>query len=187
MRIERLIKSSLSLIALAAILVGCSHTRPKPQLIHHRDGSMTTYKRYERLPQRDFFNRIVRKAYDVPDAGDFDFSGQSQDILLEQWGRPDYVRKPFTSLQGEKVEEWVYLDQNRIFQFVDHELIFEGELTDLEQILMRKGYPDQGIDDRVPAGARSSTHSITETFSFRENIETFNLANGWLVHGVEGY
>ncbi len=176
---------SLSVLAFLPFALACAHTRPKPELIFHRAEEPTAYKRYERCAERDFLHHFVRKAYSSAKRSDLDFAGPQQQTILDTWGRPDYIRKPFWSLEDEKVEEWVYLDHQHVYQFVNHQLVFEGPLTDLEQLLIRLGYPDQMITTLSESG-------VVKHFLYYGNVilpgrlESFNLANGWIVHNSQG-
>ncbi|MBI1785467.1 hypothetical protein HYR69_10020 [Candidatus Sumerlaeota bacterium] len=172
-------------LCLPLLLAACVQTRPKPQVVIHADGSVTSYKRYERYPQRDFFNHFVRKAYFAPHDSDFHLAGPEQKNILEQWGQPNYIRKSFRSLQDERVEEWVYLEQRRIFQFVKHAVAFEGDLTDLEQLLIRLGYPDRMITLIGESGIERTTLYYGNIFVPGRH-DTFELADGWIIHSEEG-
>lgn len=163
---------------------GCA-TRPEPGVRFHRDGSITTYKRYELFPRRDFFHRFLRKAYSPPRESDLELAVRSEARVLEQFGPPDYVRKPFRSLQGERVNEWVYLDHQRIYQFVEGDLVFDGDLTDLEQLLIRHGYPDHSVVTVSDSGlVRNMFHYVNRFGSGRGDI--YSLADDWIVASLEG-
>jgi len=173
----------LSLVC-CGLFTGCAHTRPKPQLVYDRDGDIRQYKRYEPHPEMNYFNRWVRKAYRVPKDSDFDFNLESQADIIRQWGKPDYIRKPFRSLQNEKIEEWVYIEYQTVMQFVAHELVFEGPLTDYEQILIRKGYPNQAT---VLIGETGIERQSLVYYGWLPGrVEMFNLTNGWIAHSQEG-
>jgi hypothetical protein len=175
----------VGLLVAALGLAGCAQTRPKPQLVYHPTGEITTFKRYERYPQRDFFHRFVRKAYQPPQDRDFDFARPDQQHLLDAWGRPDYIRKRFQSLEDERVEEWVYLDQQYMFQFVDHRIVYEGELTDLEQLLIRKGYPDR-LETSLGESGIPRHALIYWNIFLPGRLETYGLSNGWIAHHHDG-
>ena len=128
------------LVLVGLTLGGCA--RAKPQVAYRRSGDITTFKRYERHAERDFLHHFTRTAYRPPRAS-LKGSHLDQETIIETWGRPDYVRKSFLSLQGDRIEEWLYLDRQRVMQFVKGALIFDGPLTDLEQLYLQYGYPDR--------------------------------------------
>ncbi len=167
------------------LLFACAQTRPKPLMKSNPDGSSTAYKRYERYPQRDFFNHWVRKAYSPARESDVELAQGDQAAVLTQWGKPDYIRKAFKSLDDEKVQEWVYIEKRRVFQFVRHELAFEGELTDHEQLLIRLGYPDSYSTTIGESGLEYVTLHYGNIFLPGRN-DTYRLTDGWIVHSHEG-
>lgn len=179
----RLRASAALTAALAAlVLAGCAQTRP--QIIYEQGGRAYTFKRYERNPERDFFHHIFRKAYWNPIFG-VRSAGPDQETLLEEWGQPDYVRRPFRALNGERVREWVYFDRRQIFQFIDDELIYEGPLTDFESLLLRNGYPDHAIL------TTSESNLVTISMEYRsifwpDRLDVYNLTDGWIVQYSEG-
>lgn len=179
-RVGKLGLAGLAILALAS--AGCAWTRP--QVVYHRSGELTSYKRYERHAERDFIHHFTRPAYRPPRFG-VSTDHADQKTIVDLWGQPDYRRKAFQSLQGERVEEWLYLDNQRIFQFVRGEMIFDGPLTDLEQVLLRYGYPDRGTMTISEFGTVKHTLLYNRVFGpFR--METFHLANDWIVHSSEG-
>lgn len=150
----------------------------RPQVIYERDGSISSYKRYERHGERDFIHRFTRRAYRLPRP---DFYGRSDDqrVILEQWGDPDYVRKTFRSFEGERVAEWVYLDKRRVIQFVKHAIVYEGELTDLEQIMLHNGYPDRLV---TIIGESRHVHQtmIYNSIFTADRLDEYHLTDGWI-------
>lgn len=151
-------------------------------MAYHPSGDVTSFKRHEAHPQRDFVHRFFRKAYRAAN-DDFDFASEEQEVLLEEWGRPTYLRNPFSSIEGEGVEEWVYLDQQRIFQFVDRGLVYEGPLTDFEMLLIRYGYPD-----RIQMTMSNMGPTLQKLF-YRAmfgagRLDIYVLSDGWLDQAV---
>lgn len=173
------------LLGLGLALAACAHTYPKPALIYNPDGSISQFKRFERFPERDFQHRFVRKAYSAGSESDVELAGEDMQPIVEEWGKPDFVRKPFHALGGELVREWVYLDNRRVFQFVDGHLVFEGELTDLEQLLIRLGYPD-AMTTTIGESGIVRQAMVYHGVILPGRLETYNLANGWIVHAAEG-
>jgi len=108
---------------------------------------------------------------------------QDKADILAVCGQPDYVRIPFRSQFGEETEEWLYTGQDRLFQFVEDKLVHSQPVSDLERLLLRKGYPQYAFQTqpgRVP---------LRQTFVYRDweghDVEVYCLANGKLVVGGE--
>lgn len=167
------------LLAIALVcgpaMTGCVS---RPLVIYERDGSISSYKRYERHGERDFIHRFTRRAYRHPRP---DFYGRSDDqrVILEEWGDPDYVRKSFRSFEGERVAEWVYLDKRRVIQFVKHAMVYEGELTDLEQIMLHNGYPDRLV---TTIGESRHVHQtlVYNSIFTADRLDEYHLTDGWI-------
>ncbi len=179
LRSLRLLSANYLFLAILLVcglaMAGCVS---RPQVIYEHDGSISSYKRYERHGERDFIHRFSRRAYRHP-RPDFYGRGDDQRLILEQWGDPDYVRKTFRSLQGERVVEWVYLDKKRVIQFIKHEMIFDGELTDLEQIMLRNGYPDRIV---TTIGESRHVHQtlVYNSILTADRLDEYHLTNGWI-------
>lgn len=108
---------------------------------------------------------------------------QDKADILAVCGQPDYVRIPFRSQFGEETEEWLYTGQDRLFQFVEDKLVHSQPVSDLERLLLRKGYPQYAFQTqpgRIP---------FRQTLIYRDweghDVEVYCLANGKLVVGGE--
>jgi hypothetical protein len=156
----------------------------KPQLNYNWTGEVTTFKRYELAPQRDLFHRFFRQAYHLP-GPNFAGDGADQATILTEWGAPDYVRKSFKSLQYERVEEWVYLDEFHIFQFVKNEMVYDGPLTDFEQTLMRYGYPDR-MTTIINEKGRVIHTMLYKSLLLPGRLVNFYFSNDALVQTTQG-
>lgn len=127
---------------LALILSGCACV-PKTSGSGMEEATLIgTHKRYPQYMARNFTTRFIRQAYKQPPGNIWNKATGDQIAVLETFGEPDAVRRPFKSRRGEKVGEWVYLDEDLLFQFICGNVVHEGEVTDLEEILMVHGYPD---------------------------------------------
>jgi hypothetical protein len=114
----------------------------------------------------------------------FEPVGTDQAATVKTWGRPDWVRKPFRSLEDERVSEWLYLDKGHIFQFVGEDLVFEGPLTDYEQTLLGRGYPDRDFSLRRENGEREDLFLYNRVFA--PWLEEFKFRDGWIIQSQEG-
>ncbi|MCX7766259.1 MAG: hypothetical protein N2246_06105, partial [Candidatus Sumerlaeia bacterium] len=45
--------------------------------------------------------------------------------------------------RGDRVQEWVYWDKQRVVQFVEGQLVWDGMLTDYEKVLILHGRPNK--------------------------------------------
>ncbi len=167
---------------MAFLLVGCVGSGRKP-LLSHRGGGVSAFKRIERHAERDFIHHITRQAYRRMPINTRMLSPE-QLTIVEAWGEPDYVRKPFRSLDGEKVREWIYLEDRTLFQFVGGEVAYEGPLTDFEDLLIRYGYPDHLVTTVGETGIVRTVMVYRHVFGGTP-LATYNLHDGQLVQIAE--
>ena len=168
-----------------SILMGCATQHARlPQRIDAA-GVPQSFKRVERGAQRDFFHHFVRTVYHKTNPDSFmPVADSDQTAVVKQWGPPTWIRKTFPSLQGERVKEWLYIDQRRVFQFVGGQLVYDGPLTDYEQILLSRGYPDRVETDYPETGTNIDVLVYTRVFS--PLIEEFSFDSGTLIQSKEG-
>jgi hypothetical protein len=169
--------SPVILSVLFALLAGCARYGGGPVV----PPGTATPKRVALHDSVDYLYRCRAKAYKHqtihnPRAAD-------KADTLSVYGQPDYVRIPFRSQYGEKTEEWLYIGQDRVFQFVKNNLVYSGPVSDLERILLRKGYPKyafQSQPGKIP---------LQQTLVYRNwqgtDVEVYCLTDGWMVVGGE--
>lgn len=168
---------------LCVLLSGCM-TNQAPRFLYGPDGEKIQFKRYEKNIARDWFRHQSRKIYDVCMAEPHDplLSVQQVDVLTTH-GKPDYMRVEFLADTKEYVTEWVYVERDKLFQFIQGELVFEGPVTDYEKVLIRFGRPDYAIGQSSHVGPRS------DVFQYRgilvSDIDTYRFSNGQLVGHVD--
>lgn len=173
----------LALLGLALTLSCAPYSTPTT-FRYDAAGVPQSIKRVERFPQRDFVHHFVRQAYFKPAEPFAPTPKTDQAVTFEEWGKPDWVRRPFRSLDNELVAEWVYLDRGHIFQFIGSQLVFEGPLTDYEQVLLRRGYPDRVLQTRLETGTNEDVFIYFAMFSPR--LEQFHFMNGTMTESQEG-
>ena len=166
---------------------GCSRFQPELPLLVGDEGEAQMFKRREQEAAVDYFHHFKRTVY-VKAEEPLRATAPEQGVLLEKAGAPDYVRrKPFKSVQAQTVEERHYLHPPRVVQFVDGQMVFEGPLTDYEQILLRRGYPDRNelLTDEMGG--------IVDVLIYRKSnpprgsrMSVFYLVNGTVIQGSEG-
>lgn len=175
----------LGLLLLAPLGCHTVHVNQKPPFTYDYAGLPHTQKRIEASPELDYVTHWTRKAYVRPSEHLHGAPDPRFQLVLEQWGTPDWIRKTFTSLEGDRVDEWIYLDQARLFQFIGDTLVYEGPLTDYEQTLLRRGYPDTSITVQTAEGWRSDTFIYNHLFMPR--LEQYKFVDGMIVNSKEGF
>jgi hypothetical protein len=187
-RAKRRATAWLIAAGLVALLgAGCARHAPKLyDRIKTEGGQPEQFKRYELHPQRDFIHHWTRKAYLEPQPWKFEKSGVTPDqrLIVEEWGVPDAIRKPFKSIDGNHVEEWLYYDQQTVYQFIGGEVVYEGPMTDFEWVLVNRGYPDRAETLRENAGRVLSVLVYSRVFT--PHLEEFKFVNGELIQAQTG-
>lgn len=173
-----------ALLAIAGLAAGCNTVQHAPLLLMTDGGEPIAYKRLERFPQRDFFHHWTRQVY-LPPKANFEPEGMDQEVIFEQWGTPDYYRKRFRSLEGQMVDEWIYYGDRILFQFVEGRLVYDGAVTDLETLFLRRGFPDRMI---VKMGETGKVKHVFYYTSYLDpsRQESYNLTNGRIITATEG-
>lgn len=110
-------------------------------------------------------------------------SGDQADLIAELRRGPDYVRTTYRSREGEKVVEWLFMKDHVVAQFVAGELVYRGELSGRERVLLKHGYPDYSM------GVNESIGPPRENFIYRNwsgsRLEVFGLSNDRLTVSIE--
>jgi hypothetical protein len=163
---------------------GCAARNPALVYRYDMAGIPHAFKRFEQCPQRDFLHHWMRKVYHKPPKTVSPREGADQGVTLKEWGKPDWIRKPFRSMHNELVEEWVYINKGRVFQFTGDKLVYEGPLTDYEQVLLYRGYPDRAIQLRMETGNDLDVFIYRKVFS--PVLEEMHFVNGLLTQAQEG-
>ena len=167
---------------LLLVAAGCAH----PSKIAFRygpDGSPASFVRRERYIARDFLHHLTREDYERPAAGiDGDLSAD-QRIVAQHNGPPDWTRE-FASFEDEHVEEWIYIDKSLVAQFIDGLCVFQGPLTDYEQILLTHGRPSRAINHYSDTGSQVDIFVYDSVFL--PEIQQYHFLNGKLTEKQEG-
>lgn len=112
---------------------------------------------------------------------------QQQQAVLTAWGQPDYLRGPYRTTRNETVVEWAYHPLNRLFQWIDGVLVYQGPLTDRERTIITYGAPGEVMVSQVEPNIRRETWIYRPRTLFltggREQIYSF--ANGELIYSQE--
>lgn len=104
-------------------------------------------------------------------------------LILELAHGPDYVRPAFCTPRGEKAVEWLFMKDHLVAQFVGGELVYRGELSGRETLLLKRGYPDYIMSIHENVGPDR------ENFIYRNwagtHEEVYGLSNDRLSVSVE--
>jgi hypothetical protein len=168
----------LVVLMLGVLFVSCRMGMP-PRWRYDATGQPKAYKRYARNLAVDYRTRFRRIAYVKVKAPLAENLSAEQRAFISQHGQPEYVRLPFRSRNDDRVEEWLYLSQNRLVQFVHGHVVYEGEVTDVEQTMVRYGYPRRALLLQVEPEIERWTFVYSRPFD-RER-EVFAFANGRLL------
>jgi hypothetical protein len=119
-------------------LTGCSKLAYRTK--YYSEAAPMAYKRIPRHETVDLVHRWRAKAFSAlkPDPASV---SADEEKTLKEFGPPDYVRR-FRAKSGEKTTEWVYLDNDLLVQYVGGDLAYSGPVTDIEKLLIDRGYPD---------------------------------------------
>lgn len=146
-----------ALLVVGFFAVGCGSTNRQPLYNVDDPLSVVPFKRSARHSHIDYIYTIKGEAYSkVKKPMKGRFTSSEQDVL-ERHGQPDYVRKGYEALTGERVTDWAWWDRQVICQFVDGELVWEGPLTDKDEFLIRFGYPNHSWTQQVSDGVVRET------------------------------
>lgn len=173
---------------------------PIPKYEYTDAGRVILVKRYADIPVRDRTGLIKYKYVENKQGvehfercaklsrGAHEILSEQQKAVLAAWGQPDYLRGPFKSTRGDFVIEWVYHPLNRLFQFVDRTMVYQGPLTDQERTVLTHGVPSEVIVVQLEPNIRRETwiyRPIWPTsFSYmRERM--FSFSNGEIVYSQE--
>jgi len=167
------------LLVCAVLAGGCAGARPL--FDYGPTGVPIQVKRTPRFPELDRFIRHGRVAFTVNARKGVKANTPEQAKLLEELGQPDYLRRPYESVRGDRVQEWAWVEKNRIAQFVFNTLVYEGDLSDKDRVMIQYGYPDAVMVQDDALGARR------ETYLYHNPIDTdrkyFSFANDKMVLG----
>lgn len=166
------------LLVVAAFGCACATGSP-PRWRYDADGQPQQYKRYPRHIAVDYFSRFRRTAYVKVEQPLERFLSDEQRAWISDNGQPDYCRRPFRSRLKERVEEWIYLPQNKLVQFVQGHVVYEGEVTDLERVMIRYGYPRGAIVGQMEPTLERFTFVYSRPLDLER--EVFSFSDGKII------
>lgn len=148
----------LVIVAFCAVLfvvaAGCGNVNRVPRYNMSAPLEIETFKRLTLHENRDFIYTWKKDAYSkVTKPLRYNNSEDMRDALTRH-GQPDYLRQGWKSTSNEIVDEWVYWDRDMVLQFVQNQLVYEGELTDMDKYRVRYGYPRRAWQQVYETGVR---------------------------------
>lgn len=178
---------------------GVTYQRP-PKFEYTPDGQPIMLKRFPYLETRDFSPwkkfrylenmngavAMMAQLQTYPGGRQCRPMSEQQLKILREWGEPDYIRGPYKSTRNDFIIEWAYHQGNRLFQFADTRMVYEGPLTDQERTAITYGVPQDTIIDYLEPNIKRETWIYRSYFISglgRERI--FSFANGELVFRQE--
>lgn len=158
-------------------LAGCArHDLPRTW---YDAGTPKPFKRVPLHDTVDFLHNCRAKVYKKCKKAPHKRLSSDQQAVLDEFGKPDYLRKAFRSEERERVKEWVYLENDRVVQFIDGDNVYAGPVTDRDQVLIFRGLPRYAIVEQEEVGPR------LEKFFYRNwlgtELDVYTFADGKLV------
>lgn len=111
---------------------------------------------------------------------------EQQRKILREWGEPDYIRGPYKSTRNDFIIDWAYIQSNRIFQFADTQMVYEGPLTDQDRTAITYGIPQETMINYLEPNIKRETWIYRPVFMSgigRERL--FSFSNGEMVYHQE--
>lgn len=178
---------------------GVGYQRP-PKFDYTDDGRPIMVKRFPYLPSREYSpykkfrylenmsgaEAMMATLQTYPGGGECRPLSEQQKKILRTWGEPDYIRGPYKSTRNDFIIEWAYHQANRLFQFADATMVYEGPLTDQERTAITYGAPREVMIDLLEPNIRRETWIYRPYNIFGTGYERlFSFANGKLVYRQE--
>ncbi len=130
-----------AVLIITLFLCGCAFNRNPKFDVRPVTGEPIMVKRYPKYPgwfellfwqTREYRKNTRELSYLLSD---------DQEKIISQYGQPDYLRRVFFSSRGDRVHEWLYWEKQRVVQFVQGILVWDGQLTDYEKTILLHGRP----------------------------------------------
>ncbi len=172
------------ILLLAFLTAGCAfNTNPRFDVDPVTE-KPTMVKRYPKYPawQELFFWRTKEYRKNTKELS-YLLSDEQED-LISRYGQPDYIRRTFFSTRGDRVHEWLFWDDQRVAQFVQGQVVWEGQLTDLEKVLLLYGRPGTFKMTRTKT-LDTSKIFIRYPRWFGMRIHSFYLVNDRMIMGKD--
>ena len=143
---QHLIELKLFFVIIAsALVVGCAFNTAPRFDVEPSTGTPVMVKRYPKYPLWQELLFWKTKEY-YKNTGKIRWLlSEDQKKTIARYGQPDYFRRVFFSTRFDRVHEWLYWDKQRVVQFVNGQLVWDGQLTDFEKILLLHGRPTKCI------------------------------------------
>ena len=144
----------LGIVAAALLFAGCGSLNRVPRYDVPEPMAIETFKRQTKYPAQDFRHTFRKDAFRQVNRPISGRLSESQEDVLERHGQPDFVREGWRSTTNEIVNEWAWWDRSVVAQFVQRELVYEGELSDMDRTRIRYGNPRRVWTQQFEEGVR---------------------------------
>lgn len=144
------------------------------------------WKKYRYLENMDGAVKMMAVLQTYPGGKYCRPMSEQQLKILREWGEPDYIRGPYKSTRNDFIIEWAYHQGNRVFQFADARMVYEGPLTDMERTAIVYGAPQDSIISYMEPNIKRETWIYRPYFMSgvgRERI--FSFSNGEMIYRQE--
>lgn len=144
------------------------------------------WKKYRYLENMDGAVKMMAVLQTYPGGKVCRPMSEQQLKILREWGEPDYIRGPYKSTRNDFIIEWAYHQGNRVFQFADAQMVYEGPLTDMERTAIVYGAPQDTIISYMEPNIKRETWIYRPYFISgvgRERI--FSFSNGEMIYRQE--
>ncbi len=165
--------SAFLLIAALALSAGCGNLNRVPRYDVDSTLMPAQFKRFATYDEQDFINRFRAEAYKQR-TGEIEepLSADQRDVL-DRHGMPEYVRLRFKAESNELVDQWAFWDRGVTCQFVQGQLVYEGELSEMDRYLIKHGYPQKATYSAPVTGMRRDFFYYTGVFQTPRHQATF--------------
>lgn len=167
----------LAVLGIAGLMLACSRA---PRWKYDDAGVPHEYKRYAQNLEVNYFTRFRKTAYRPVKKPIDEFLSDEQRQYISDNGQPDYQRYPFKSRLGEEVEEWAYLEKNKLVQFINGRIVYRGQVTDLERVMIRYGYPKVAMIGQLDPKIERFTYVYAKPWD-RQRV-VYSFANGKIIY-----
>lgn len=163
---------ALLIVLFFGVVAGCSTNRV-PRYNVPEPGTIETFKRQTLHDNRDYLFTWKQQAYSQITEPIRNVSEDQQGVL-DRHGEPDYKRVGWKSTSNELVDEWIYWDRKVVVQFVQRQLVYEGPVTDMDEIRVKYGYPRRAWSQTYETGVQRDFWDYAGIFETGGMIVSFS-------------
>ncbi len=176
MKIKNLLILTISFI----LFYGCSLNKA-PLFEYDKEGKEVKLKRHAKNMEVNYITKWSKTVYKPNNRTLHFLLSPDQEETIKTYGQPEYIRKKYISTRKDVVREWAYPTQSLLFQFVKGKLVYDGELTDMEKVLILYGSPDKYYFEKLDPDLFRESFDYHSKFT--NELEVFHFTNGKLIPG----